>query len=89
MPRSQSYWTPEGPEPINVANSRVCLVLLRIFRNVPMGIEPREYDDIAKPFWPILRLERRHLQTGLRASRDRLRIRIAKYAKPLRSDHRP
>lgn len=72
MPRSQSCWAPEGPEPINIANSRVCLVLLRIFREVPMGIESREFDDVAKPFWPILRLERKLLQSGLRASRDRV-----------------
>jgi transitional endoplasmic reticulum ATPase len=74
MPRLQSCWTPEGPEPINVANSRVCLVLLRIFRDVPMGIEPREFDDVVKPFWPILRLERKLVQAGLRASRHRVSV---------------
>ncbi len=69
MARMLSSWAPLGADPVSVSNSRVCLVLLRIFRAVPLGIDSHSFDDIARPFWPVIRLERVALQKALGQSR--------------------
>lgn len=69
MPRMLSLWAPYGADPVSVSNSRVCLVLLRIFRTVPLNIDRHNFDDIVRPFWPVIRLERMALQKALAASR--------------------
>lgn len=48
-------WSSKGTDPVSVANKRICLALLRIFRNLPLNISRGDYDDIAAPFGPLLR----------------------------------
>lgn len=52
-----SLWSITGKDPVSIANKRICLALLRIFRNVRLSVTPSDHDDIAAPFWPLLRDE--------------------------------
>lgn len=68
-------WSSKGTDPVSVANKRICLALLRIFRNVPLNTSRGDYDDIAAPFWPLLR---EHGELMRKASQKFLRSRTSR-----------
>ncbi len=72
MVKRSTEWAPGGSDALAIANSRVCLALLRIFRQVPLALERQHYDDLARPLWRAIRPEKRALQKGLQASCARL-----------------
>lgn len=65
MGRRNVHWSPSSNDPVSVSNNRVCLALLRIFRSVPLAITVHNYDDVAKPFWPLIQMERTLLKKGI------------------------
>lgn len=68
MGRRNFQWSPSSNDPISISNNRVCLALLRIFRNVPLAIPVHSHDDVAKPFWPLIQMERALLDKGIQSS---------------------
>ncbi|MDM0022177.1 AAA family ATPase [Variovorax saccharolyticus] len=59
-------WNPRDRSPIAVANVRVCLALLRLFRGAPLAIDEHGHESIGKALWPVVRLEARRLREALR-----------------------
>ena len=70
MPRPSVTWSPNRRDIVSVANCRITLAFLRIFREVRVGVAEPSYDDIARPLWPAMRLERKALQLALISSRS-------------------
>ncbi len=68
MPRQNIGWSPSQRNLASVVNSRVCLAILRIFREARLGVERHLFDDIVRPLWPALRLEQRAMKAALVAS---------------------
>ncbi|MBU2410807.1 MAG: hypothetical protein KKC79_19410, partial [Gammaproteobacteria bacterium] len=68
MPRQNIVWSPSQRNLASVVNSRVCLAILRIFREVRLGVERHAFDVIVRPLWPALRLEQRAMQAALASS---------------------
>ncbi|NML42504.1 AAA family ATPase [Ramlibacter sp. G-1-2-2] len=58
-------WRPEGSKPEQLANVRVCLALLRIYRAVRVRENESDYASVALPFWPMLRRQRTLLLASL------------------------
>lgn len=48
-----------------MANNRVCLGLLRIYRSVPLSRDELDLHEIIIPFWSLIREEPRHLRGAL------------------------
>ena len=67
MRRTSINWSPNEHDAVSVANSRVCLAFLRIFRDVPVEIDRHSLDRVTKPMWPAIRLERGPFQRWLKA----------------------
>lgn len=62
MGARDSQWSSKGTDPVSIANKRICLALLKIFRNVSVNVSPNDYDDIGAPFWPLLQEKRELLE---------------------------
>ncbi|MBC5782635.1 AAA family ATPase [Ramlibacter sp. USB13] len=58
-------WRPDGRKPEHAANLRVCLALLRIYRNVRVRESDTDHAALALPFWPLLRLQRTLLRDAI------------------------
>lgn len=69
MARRDADWRPESAKPDNVANLRVCLALLRIYRGVQLRSADMDYASLAMPFWPLLRRQRDLLLSALGKAR--------------------
>ncbi len=48
-------WRLNSSRPEHIANARVCLALLRIYRAVPLPEEDMDLSNVARPFWPLIR----------------------------------
>lgn len=73
MPRCDDTWPPTSDAPNAVANSRVCLALLRVYRNVTLRTHDCDLSALARPFWPLLRRQRKlllHATAGFSAPPD-------------------
>jgi SpoVK/Ycf46/Vps4 family AAA+-type ATPase len=62
MGARDSQWSSKGTDPVSIANKRICLALLKIFRNVSVNVSPNDYHDIGAPFWPLLQEKRELLE---------------------------
>lgn len=71
MPRPDRTWRPTSSKPEHVANLRVCLALLRIFRSVELPHDEMDKGDVARPFWPLVREHRALLRSALEGYRPR------------------
>jgi SpoVK/Ycf46/Vps4 family AAA+-type ATPase len=60
-PRNQSS---AASDCVSIANSRVVLVLLRIYRAMPGLITDIDESDSVRPLWPWIRLEATHLRNA-------------------------
>jgi SpoVK/Ycf46/Vps4 family AAA+-type ATPase len=67
MARKKLQWSPDSANPASVANNRVCLVLLRIYRCSSAALSPDAIDlnEIIAPFWPLIRTDAVHLRRAL------------------------
>jgi len=65
MARRKLKWSPDSTEPACIANNRVCLVLLRIYRSVPWSRHELDLYEIIVPFWSLIRTEHVHLRSAL------------------------
>lgn len=65
MAKHNQIWSPTASDSVSQANNHVCLAILRIFRNVSLSLDRHDYDDLGRPFWPLIRLERAHLRRAL------------------------
>ena len=65
MAKRTQFWSPTAGDSVSQANNHVCLAILRIFRQVSLPIERHSYDDLGRPFWPLIRLERAQLRRAL------------------------
>jgi len=54
--RKHVHWSPTANKPVSVANNRVCLALLRIYRHVPFERDI-DHREMVRPLWPLIRLE--------------------------------
>jgi len=52
--------------PVAVANNRVCLALLRIYRYVPLAQSELDFRDLMRPFWTLVREEHVALRAAIR-----------------------
>jgi SpoVK/Ycf46/Vps4 family AAA+-type ATPase len=71
MPRQDRSWRPSSNRPEHIANLRVCLALLRIFRSVELPHEEMDKADVARPFWPLVREHRALLKAALEGCHPR------------------
>jgi transitional endoplasmic reticulum ATPase len=65
MARKKLQWSPDSTDPACMANNRVCLILLRIYRSVPLSRDELDLHEIIIPFWSLIREEPRHLRGAL------------------------
>jgi SpoVK/Ycf46/Vps4 family AAA+-type ATPase len=72
MPRADRNWRPTSSKPEHVANLRLCLALLRIFRTVDLPHSEMDKADCARPFWPLVREHRLLLRAALEGCRPTL-----------------
>ena len=52
--------------PVAVANNRICLALLRIYRHVPLATSELDFRDLMRPLWPLVREEPIALRAAIR-----------------------
>ena len=62
-------WRLHSSRPEHVANARVCLALLRIYRAVQLPQNDMDMADVAKPFWPLIRRHPNLLKLALEGYR--------------------
>jgi hypothetical protein len=58
-------WRPDSSKPEDIANVRVCLALLRIYREVQLPHDEMDMTDVARPFWPLVRQHRALFKTAI------------------------
>ncbi|MES2978004.1 MAG: ATP-binding protein [Pseudomonadota bacterium] len=61
-------WDPLSPKPAPVANLRLVLALLRIYRESPVSPEEVDICSLARTFWPVVRLKKSLLLACLEGS---------------------
>jgi hypothetical protein len=68
MPHPHLNWRPASRKPEAVANVRVCLALLRIYRGVPLPQDEADLPGLARCLWPVVRLFPSLFEQGLMTS---------------------
>ncbi|WP_161799033.1 ATP-binding protein [Caenimonas sp. SL110] len=58
-------WTPESKDIVSIANNRVCLSLLRIYRYIPYSADEVDLHELLTPFWPLIRRQPKLLRQAL------------------------
>lgn len=66
----QVHWSPTANTAASVANNRICLALLRIYRAVALE---RDVDpgDMVQPLWPVICLEKTLLRSAMQKLHER------------------
>ena len=72
-PRVQKHvvWSPTLNKPAAIANNRVCLALLRIYRAAAFDSNDLDSAEVVRPLWPLIRLETVLLRGALQDWHDR------------------
>lgn len=69
--RKHVHWSPTANNPASVANNRVCLALLRIYREVAFNRTDLDAGETVRPLWPVIRLEIALLREALQELHER------------------